>query len=333
MARMVGTCVGLVVALCLLWSGSVASAGASDGSGCTAIAAPDGSDDSGNGSAERPYATPARLLASLASGETGCLRGGEYSFSELTFKRPGVTLTAYGSERVTLRGTIKVVPTGAGSVIAGMVLNGAGGASDIGPRIYADRVVLRDNEITNDHTQSCVTVSRYFDAPHPTGVVIENNVIHDCGRLPATNHDHGVYLSEARETIVRNNLIYDNADRGIQMYPDVEGSQITANVIVANGQGLNFSGTGELTSNDNLVEGNVIADSTLGWNVYSGLEGPTATGNVLRDNCVHASNPDDALNADAGIETPSRNFAAEDNSVVDSIAEITEQDSCAAASG
>jgi hypothetical protein len=162
-----------------------------------------------------------------------------------------------------------------------MKLNGAG---EIGPRIYADDAVLRDNEITNQHTEICVHVGSWYSDPAPQGVVIERNRIHDCGALPSTNMDHGIYLSEARDVVVRDNWIYDNTDRGIQQYFEVHGARITGNVIWGNGDGINFSG-----GSDQIVSGNIIAGSNLGWNVYAGSTGSPDEG-VLRDNCLHANN-------------------------------------------
>ena len=49
--------------------------------------------------------------------------------------------------------------------------------------------------------------------------VVEGNTIHDCGALPATNFEHGIYVGDAVETVIRSNYIYDNADRGIQLFP------------------------------------------------------------------------------------------------------------------
>jgi hypothetical protein len=284
---------------------------------CDLFAAPSGDDGSGSGSRRRPYATPQHLARALGRGETGCLRAGTYEFRQLLVSRPQVTLAPYRDEVVTLRGGIKLLPGAAGSVIEGMTLNGDTGAHPIGPRIYADGAVLRGNEITNEHAGICVQVARYFRRPSPVGVVIERNRIHDCGEEPPTNHDHGIYLSQARETIVRDNWIYDNADRGIQQYPDAQGTTIVGNVIYRNGEGINFSGKGGLTSSHNLVTGNVIADSQGGWNVYSGPRGPDATGNVVTGNCVHADNPDDFYNSGGGIEPQSRNFDARDNTIAD----------------
>jgi Right handed beta helix region len=270
---------------------------------CDRFAAPSGDDDAGSGTRRRPYATPQHLVRALGRGETGCLRAGTYEFDQLLVSRPQVTLAPYRDAAVTLRGGIKVLPGAAGSVIEGMTLNGNTGAHPIGPRIYADRAVLRGNEITNEHAGICVQVARYFRRPPPVGVVIERNRIHDCGELPPTNHDHGIYLSQARETIVRDNWIYDNADRGIQQYPDAQGTTIVGNVIYRNGEGINFSGKGGLTSSHNLV--------------YSGPRGPDATGNLVTGNCLHADNPDDFYNSDGGIEPQSRNFDARDNAIAD----------------
>jgi hypothetical protein len=128
-----------------------------------------------------------------------------------------------------------------------------------------------------------VHVGSWYDGPAPAGVVIERNRIHDCGELPSTNMDHGIYLSEARNVIVRDNWIYDNVDRGVQQYSHVDGARITGNVIVGNGEGVNFSG-----GSDQIVEGNIIASSNLRWNVYAGSTGSPGDG-TLRNNCVYAS--------------------------------------------
>ena len=106
----------------------------------------------------RPAAGPDRLL----SGRHLLLRGHRDH-------DPGITLAAYRDEAATLEGEIKVRPAGAGTTIEGLTLNGASGASDIGPRIYADDVTLRDNEITNDHTSICVSIGRWYSRPPPQG--------------------------------------------------------------------------------------------------------------------------------------------------------------------
>ena len=245
---------------------------------CDKLAAVSGS-DAGAGTLASPYATLQKLANSLAPGQRGCFRAGTYSFAQTDLMTPNVTLAPYGDGAVTLRGPIKVRPAGHDLTIEGMKLHG--GAA-IGPKIYADRTVLRDNEITNEHTSTCVHVGSWYEEPAPQGVVIERNRIHDCGELPTTNKEHGVYLSEARDPIVRDNWIYDNVDRGVQQYFEVHGARITGNVIFRNGEGVNFSG-----GSDQIVAGNIIARSNLSWNVYAGSTGSPGEG-VLRDNCVFA---------------------------------------------
>ncbi len=261
---------------------------------CDKFASVSGS-DAGAGTLADPYATPLKLVSSVTPGQTGCFRAGAYVFSQLEMATADVTLAAYGSEAVTLKGAIKVKPGGHHLTIEGMKLNGAGGATEIGPKIYADGVVLRENEITNDHRSTCVHVGSWYDGPAPQGVVIERNRIHDCGELPSTNKEHGVYLSEARDVIVRDNWIYDNVDRGVQQYFEVDGARITGNVIFNNGQGVNFSG-----GSDQIVEGNIIANSNLRWNVYAGSTGGPGDG-MLRNNCLYATKP--GFTANGGVES------------------------------
>jgi hypothetical protein len=286
--------VGLVLLFAIPGIAQVAAAEDPQQVACDKFAAVTGS-DAGAGTLGEPYATPQALLNSLAPGQTGCLRAGTYIFSQTDIITPNVTLAPYGDEAVTLKGSIKVKPAGHNSTIRGMKLNGAGGTSNIGPRIYADGTVLRDNEITNNHTSICVQVGSWYDDPAPQGVVIERNRIHDCGELPSTNKDHGVYLSEARDAIVRDNWIYDNVDRGIQQYPAVHGALITGNVIFNNGQGINFAG-----GSNQIVEGNIIANSNLRWNVYAGSTGTPGEG-VLRDNCMYATKA--GYTANGGVQS------------------------------
>lgn len=283
---------------------------------CDLYAAPGGS-DSAPGTRVRPLQTAQRLVDALDPGQTGCFRGGTFAFSLLELSTQDITLAPYEDEAVTLEGEIKVLPPGSGSTIQGLRLNGASGESQIGPRIYADGVTLRDNEITNDHASICVSVGRYYSSPPPQGVMIERNRIHDCGALPPTNKDHGIYLSEARDTIVRDNWIYNNTDRGIQLYPNADGSTITGNVLDSNGEGVVFAGEGSNTSSNNVVADNVISNSNLGWNVYSNPNGTRAEGNVLRHNCLWAGDAAPDYESNGGVETPSENFTARANSVVD----------------
>ena len=69
------------------------------------------------------------------------------------------------------------------------------------------------------------------------GTVIERNRIHNCGQLPPTNHHHGIYVEASDGARITDNWIYDNADRGMQLFPDAQGTYIARNVIDGNGAG------------------------------------------------------------------------------------------------
>jgi hypothetical protein len=75
---------------------------------------------------------------------------------------------------------------------------------------------------------------------------------------------------------------------------------IRGNVIDGNPIGLNFSGVGTSASSDNLVEHNVIANSTRWWNVQSYWPGPVGSGNLVRRNCVYGGNPNPYYNQNGG---------------------------------
>ena len=253
--------------------------------GCDYVVATGGSDRA-QGTAAAPLASVDELLDRLERGEIGCLRSGTYVADQFKLSTPEVKLTSYPGEHATLRGRLRLNAGADGAVVENLLLDGRNPDDLLGPLIYADRVVLRGNEITNHNTAICVHIDDYPGESAPRGVLIENNEIHHCGRLPATNHDHGIYIANARETVIRGNLIYANADRGIQFYPNADDSLVTGNVIDGNGQGVLFGGGSSSSSDRNVVEGNVISNSKIRYNVESYWQGPTGESNLVRRNCV-----------------------------------------------
>ena len=259
-----------------------------------------------------------RFVASLDPSETGCLRNGTHRASEgISISSPDVVLTSYPNEHATLVGRLWIAREADGVTVRNLKLNGRNPDGLPSPTVNANNAVFRDNNVSNRHTGICFAIGsdRYGYA---SGTVIKHNRIHDCGRLPATNYDHGIYVANARGTVMRDNWIYENADRGIQLFPNADESLITGNVIDSNGQGVIISGDDDDVSEDNLVEGNVIANSTIRHNVESHWLGPVGTGNVVRDNCVwtrrssYRGSPDGS-----GIEPSPRGFSAVDNLVAD----------------
>ena len=282
---------------------------------CDYVVATGGSDQA-QGTSAAPLASVDELLDRLEQGETGCLRSGTYVADQFKLSTPEVKLTSYPGERATLRGRLRLNAGADGAVVENLLLDGRNPDDLLGPLIYADRVVLRGNEITNHNTAICVHIDDYPGESAPRGVLIENNEIHHCGRLPATNHDHGIYIANARETVIRGNLIYANADRGIQFYPNADDSLVTGNVIDGNGQGVIFGGGGSSSSDRNVVEGNVISNSKLRYNVESHWQGPTGSGNIARRNCVWSTSSKYSGSPEGSGIKPSMSGASASDNVV-----------------
>lgn len=280
---------------------------------CDKVASPAGS-DSNPGSLESPYRTPQRLIDGLSAGQTGCFRGGTYSQDSIAFRQTsGITITSYPGERATVQGRIFILTDRV--TIENLNLNGRNSKGLPSPTINGDDVVIRSNDITNEHTTgSCVHPTSY-NGLSPERVAIVGNRIHDCGRLPATNFDHGIYFN-ATGGLIESNVIYDNADQGIVLYPAGKGTVVRGNTIDGNGEGIQFAGGGWDRSDLNLVSGNIVSNSKLRWNVEAFWEGDAGVVNLAAANCLWATNPDPYYNARGGVSedpgfTPAANTIAD----------------------
>ncbi|MGH2978049.1 MAG: right-handed parallel beta-helix repeat-containing protein, partial [Solirubrobacterales bacterium] len=278
---------------------------------CDRVAAPSGS-DSAAGSAASPYRTVQKLADSLAPGQTGCLRAGLYE-QDVKVTRGGgpgspVTLTSHPGERATLKGRLRIADSANFVTVEALDLDGRDASNLPSPSVYGDDVVFRDNDVTDHHTGICFLLGsdQYGRAKRTT---IERNRIHDCGVLPAQNHHHGIYIEASDDARILNNWIYDNADRGVQMFPDSQRSYIAGNVIDGNGQGVSYA----RESAHNVVEHNVVSNSVLRWNIEDWqLSG---TGNVARNNCVWTTRTD-LYNRQGGVMV-NPDFSAVDNLIAD----------------
>jgi parallel beta-helix repeat protein len=293
--------------------------GASAGGGCARFAAPSGS-DSASGGAAAPFRTAQRLADSLGPGETGCLRAGSYD-AGVTFRHGGspgapITLRGYPGEKATIHDLVWVSKTAPYTIVEGLYLNGRG-IDHPSPTINADDVTFRANDVTNDHTDICFLLGdsdgHYGRADRAH---IERNRVHDCGRLPATNHDHGIYVESTRDADIEGNWFYDNADFGVHLYPDAQHTTVRGNVIDGNGMGVTFSGEGGHASSNNTVEGNIVSNSTIRWNIESWWADDIGNANTAKRNCLQASNHDHWYNQHGGIDPNQTGFTATTNTTV-----------------
>lgn len=232
-----------------------------------------------------------RMMRRLEPGQTGCLRGGVYrgpfKLSVHGTRGKRIKLRSYPGQTARLVGRIWLTRKSAYLVLSRLHLNGRNRDGLPSPTVNGRQLDFVKNDVTNEHTAIC------FDLGHPRfgaarNVTIRDSRIHDCGRLPPTNHDHGIYVGEARDTRIVDNRIYDNADAGVQLFPDARRTYVARNVIDGNGEGVLFGGSNEVAPRDNVVEHNVITNSRTRYNVESFFEpgGPVGMNNLVRANCI-----------------------------------------------
>lgn len=267
------------------------SPSASAAADCTRFAGTTG-DDSAAGTREAPFRTATKLMSSLSPGEVGCLLPGSYA-ENLTVRTGGesgrpIRLRSAPEGRATLSGRLWIAESADDVVFSDLLLDGRNDSQLPSPTVNGDRIAFYDNEVTNYHAASICFVLGHDVWGVARDTVLERNRIHDCGALPATNFHHGVYVSNARNTRIVGNLIYDNADRGIQLYPDAQGTVIANNVLDGNGSGIIFSGAGGVSSSGSRVYSNIITNSVVRFNVESWYPSGTPAGvdNLVDRNCI-----------------------------------------------
>lgn len=270
-------------------AGGLACAGPAVAS-CNLVAATTGSDHN-KGTLARPLKTVQRLADRLRAGQTGCVRGGVYK-EDVKVKRGGrsasqrLTIESYTGERATLTGRL-YIPRGSNFVtITQMNLNGRNDSSLPSPTINSDDAEFTRDDVTNEHTGICFILgsSGYGRAER---TIISGNRIHDCGVEPSHNEDHGIYVAESDGARITNNVIFKNTDRGIQLFPDAQGTVIAHNIIDGNGEGIVFSGDGT-TSNNTTVAFNLITNAKIRYDIESFYPRGTRKGvnNIVRNNCI-----------------------------------------------
>jgi hypothetical protein len=309
--------VAATVSLALLAGAAPASALAA---GCGKFASPTGSDRA-SGTQSQPLRSVQKLFDSLGPGQTGCLRAGTYS-ENVTVTKPGaagapITVTSYPGERARLLGKLWITDGANFITVASIDLDGRNANNLASPAVDGDDVTFVDNDVTNQNTTICFTLgpTTYGRANRTT---IERNRIHNCGALPQTNLDHGIYIEHATGARIVDNVIYDNADRGVQLYPDAQSTYVARNVIDGNGEGVLIAGGAEdfgpQASNDNVVEQNVITNSNQRNNVEAHWGSPiVGQRNVVRQNCIFGGVRDSdhhGLAADNGFSS-SNNLMAD----------------------
>jgi len=245
---------------------------------------PSGS-DAGPGTLKRPWRTVTRAVAALQPGRRLILRAGTYA-ERIEVARGGTVsaparIAAYPGERPVIVGRMKVIADYVR--ISGLVLDGSGaGAYDAALYIAGARSVEISNCEIRDAVGSGVFVGD-DDAPS-RGIRLFRNWIHDNGK--DTFHDHAIYWAQGASGIIGNNVIERSAGFGIHLYPNADGVLVTQNTVIASGRsGIIVAGDKDASSDRNLIVNNIVVfNGELG--IRSSWDGPTGSGNVVRNNLI-----------------------------------------------
>jgi parallel beta helix pectate lyase-like protein len=324
-ARALRLIVAAVCAIAVILSAVAASSeGSTRIAPCQKVASPSGSDRA-PGTLSHPYRTAERLVRALRRGETGCLRAGLYS-QDVTIRQGGsrghrIVLRSYPGETATVWGRLYIARRANFVTVSYLRLVGIEhghecGAPCASPTVNASHTSFLHDDVTNYHTAICFLLGDSNGVYGPANyTTIGENRIHDCGLMPPTNHQHGIYMEQSYGSRIIGNWIYNNADRGVQLYPHAVHTLVRDNLIDSNGQGIVFGALGGLTSSHNLVERNVITDARVTYNVASyyrpGVD-RVGRANVVRRNCI-GGGPKDSSYSPGGIEHHPIGFSVHHN--------------------
>jgi parallel beta-helix repeat protein len=272
-----------------------------------------------------------RFMRRMHAGESACLAPGDYNIHRLTLsaagtKRSPITLRSLDRNRpATLHGVVWLAASGSYWIVEDLRIDGRNKWNLPSPIVNGSHSIWRRDDVSNvgsgDGTQPyaggiCFNLGQVKGYGYAADTTIAQSRIHDCG--VATNHNHGIYVvATSGRTIIRDNWIFRNGDRGIQLYPAGDNVTITHNVIDGNGSGIIFSGHGSLTSRDAAVTRNIISNSRDRWNVESWYPDgtPIGTGNLVSENCLWADSSNRYYNSDGGI-APALGFVIGGGNVV-----------------
>jgi len=267
-------------------------------SSCAFVASPHGSDRA-RGTASAPFASVQRLVQALTPGRRGCLRGGTYHQYELRIRKVGragapITLTSWPGERATIvvDSDIYLPPGTAHITLRDLDLTNSATSS------HTSAVMIQDfsdhSRYVGDHISGGrrATCMKLGDSGFglARGTVVLGNRFEDCGDPADGNQQHAIYIAGSRNALIIGNVFRNTAAYAIHLYPDGDGTRVVGNVIDGSGYGGVIFASDEnatgLSSDDNLVSGNVISSGRRYGMTYFWGPGGRGSGNRATANCL-----------------------------------------------
>jgi poly(beta-D-mannuronate) C5 epimerase len=162
----------------------------------------------------------------------------------------------------------------------GMYSWGAYGLQIIGNEVYSNTVYGLD---PHDDSDFLIIEDNYLHHNGSHGLICSKrcNDLVIRGNRSSNNGDHGIMLHhQVDDSVVENNELTDNGGAGIDLF-DSNWNIVRTNVIARNGYGIRLS----VGASENLIEGNIITDSTeYGIYTFMGSNPPTRNNGLPADN-------------------------------------------------
>jgi hypothetical protein len=233
------------------------------------------------------------FLNSLRPGERGCLRGGVYTAdNSISVNVSGtsaspIILAAYPGERAEIRASFRA-NSSSYIELEGLYVDAS----------YAP-LTFENNRINTEQTVNLLSSSSWLldsvelvnrRTPDNAGTCVFGGTsrnarityswVHQCGELPRTNREHGVYVANSTGMLIEHSWFSDIADRAISYHSNVVGAHANGVVVDSrNGAPAFLIGA----TRDTITE-NSVAYVTGDKSVNVGPAGG-GSGNIFRNNC------------------------------------------------
>ena len=268
-------------------------------SAATYYVAPSGG-DSNSGAMASPWRTIQRAADAVSPGDVVQVAPGTYP--ETILSRRGGTATARIRFVSTTKWGAKIVSstTGGGAAwqneasyvdIEGFEVTGQAAYGIRNQKASYTRIV--GNHVHDIPALNCVpggglAEGGYSAVPMPSNNEYAGNLVHHIGPAPGTcNQSHGIYLTLPYAKAY-NNIVYNSAGRGIQLYHAITNAVVMNNTLFGSGDGIvvNADTSAGYYANDSLIANNICYRNVHNG-IYSG--GGFGTGNQITNNLVYGN--------------------------------------------